>query len=76
MPIEEADFWLESYNFDLPQERIAQFPPEERGTSRLMVLPRTGAVELTHARFADLPDKLPPGALQEANKSCVRQARQ
>ena len=75
MPIEEADFWLESYNFDLPQERIAQFPPEERGTSRLMVLPRTGAVELTHARFADLPDLLPPGALLVANNSRVLQAR-
>jgi S-adenosylmethionine:tRNA ribosyltransferase-isomerase len=75
MPIEEADFWLESYNFDLPQERIAQFPPEERGNSRLMALPRTGPLELTHAQFADLPDLLPPGALLVANNSRVLQAR-
>ena len=30
MPTEEADFFLESYNFALPEAQIAQFPPEER----------------------------------------------
>ena len=48
MHIEEADFLLENYNFDLPQEQIAQFPPEERGSSRLLVMPRTGALDLQH----------------------------
>ena len=59
MHIEEADFFLENYNFDLPQEQIAQFPPEERGSSRLLVMPRTGALDLHHKMFSDLPDCLP-----------------
>ena len=63
MPIEEADFLLESYNFELPESQIAQFPPEERGASRLLIMPREGALELEHHQFCDLPDCLPKGAL-------------
>ena len=63
MPTEEADFFLESYNFALPEAQIAQFPPEERGNSRLLVMPRQGALELEHHQFSDLPDCLPEGAL-------------
>ena len=76
---EEADFFLSSYRFDLPPEQIAQFPPEERGASRLLVMPRKGAPdpcpELRHAMFSELPDLLPPGALIVANNSRVLQAR-
>ena len=43
MHIEEADFLLQSYRFDLPQEQVAQFPPEERGGSRLLVMPRNAS---------------------------------
>ena len=75
MHIEEADFLLENYNFDLPQEQIAQFPPEERGSSRLLVMPRKGALDLHHKMFSDLPDCLPEGALLIANNSRVLQAR-
>ncbi|MDY0323931.1 MAG: S-adenosylmethionine:tRNA ribosyltransferase-isomerase, partial [Candidatus Carbobacillus sp.] len=28
------------FDYDLPEERIAQSPPKERGASRLMVLSR------------------------------------
>ena len=49
MPTEEADFLLESYNFELPESQIAQFPPEERGASRLLIMPREGALELAPA---------------------------
>lgn len=75
MHIEEADFLLENYNFDLPQEQIAQFPPDERGSSRLLVMPRKGALDLHHKMFSDLPDCLPEGALLIANNSRVLQAR-
>ena len=75
MPTEEADFFLESYNFALPEAQIAQFPPEERGNSRLLVMPRQGALELEHHQFSDLPDCLPEGALLVANNSRVLQAR-
>lgn len=72
---EEADFLLQSYCFDLPQEQIAQFPSEERGGSRLLILPRSGDTALCHERFANLPDCLPQGALLVANNSRVLQAR-
>jgi len=75
MPTEEADFFLESYNFELPESQIAQFPPEERGASRLLVMPREGALDLEHRQFSDLPDCLPEGALLVANNSRVLQAR-
>ena len=43
LPVNVADF-----SFDLPAELVAQFPPDERGSSRLLVLDRrTGAV--THS---------------------------
>ena len=30
----ESDFQLSSYDYELPEERIAQYPPKERGASR------------------------------------------
>lgn len=75
MITEEADFFLKSYDFELPPEQIAQFPPEKRGASRLLVLPRAGDLDLRHARFSDLPGLLPENALIVANNSRVLQAR-
>lgn len=73
--VDDEDFLLESYNFPLPQERIAQFPPEERGTSRMLVMPRFGSLDLEHRNFCDLPSCLPRGALLVVNNSRVLQAR-
>ena len=37
---------VSDYNYDLPEDRIAKFPPKERGASRLIVLNReTGKVK-------------------------------
>lgn len=69
-----ADFLLTGYDYELPEDRIAQHPPETRGLSRLLVLDRTAGA-LTHARFADLADHLPEGALLVANNSKVLPAR-
>ncbi len=80
--MEEKDFWLSSYRFDLPEEQIAQFPPEERGSSRLMVLPRHSTkgegeslLDIKHAQFSNLKDYLPKNALFVVNNSRVLQAR-
>ncbi len=48
---------VSDFDFDLPEERIAQEPTTRRDGSRLMVLDRvTGAVD--HRRFADFPDEV------------------
>jgi S-adenosylmethionine:tRNA ribosyltransferase-isomerase len=60
--------------FELPPRLIAQYPPEERGQSRLMVLDRvTGKRE--HRMAADLPELLRRGDLLVFNNSKVRKAR-
>ena len=65
---------VSDFDFDLPAELIAQQPPAERGTSRMLVMDRaTGA--LRDALFADLPSLLQPGDLLVLNDSRVIPAR-
>jgi S-adenosylmethionine:tRNA ribosyltransferase-isomerase len=62
------------FAFDLPPELVAQFPPEERGSSRLLVLDRrTGGV--THATIRDIARFLIPGDLMVFNDTRVFPAR-
>lgn len=72
---QEEDFQLSSYRFALPEEQIAQFPPDERGNSRLLVMDRKGREPNIHTEFRRLADYLPPHALLVANNSRVLQAR-
>jgi S-adenosylmethionine:tRNA ribosyltransferase-isomerase len=65
---------VSDFDFDLPDELIAQEPPEQRGESRLLVLRRdTGQVE--HTTFARLPDLLQRGDLLVLNNTRVFPAR-
>ncbi len=65
---------LADYDFDLPDELIAQHPVEPRDASRLLVLRRdTGGVE--HRAFAELPGLLTPGDLLVMNDTRVVAAR-
>lgn len=62
------------FNFELPQELIAQTPIPRRDASRLLVLDKdTGAWE--HRHFYDLPDYLRPGDCLILNNSRVLPAR-
>ena len=62
------------FDFDLPDELIAQEPPAERGDSRLLVLHRdTGQVE--HTVFSRLADFLRRGDLLVLNNTKVFPAR-
>ena len=62
------------FNFELPEEFIAQRPAERRSDSRLLVLHRrTGGVD--HRRFRDLPDYLEAGDLLVLNNTKVFPAR-
>ncbi|MDR0562772.1 MAG: tRNA preQ1(34) S-adenosylmethionine ribosyltransferase-isomerase QueA [Spirochaetaceae bacterium] len=60
--------------FDLPSRLIAQFPPETRGASRLMLVDRRSR-KREHRRVADLPALLPERPLLVFNDSKVRKAR-
>ena len=62
------------FNFDLPEELIAQDPLEDRSSSRLMVLDKkTGGV--THRIFHDILDYLNPGDCLVINDTRVIPAR-
>ena len=62
------------FNYQLPEELIAQTPLERRDGSRLMTLDRnTGAWE--HHHFYELPDFLNPGDCLILNDSRVLPAR-
>ena len=62
------------FDYDLPEELIAQHPPAERGSSRMLVLDRaTGG--LRDDLFANLPNLLQPGDLLVLNDSRVLPAR-
>lgn len=67
-----SDQWLESYNYVLPEERIAQIPVEPRDSARLMVIRRDCH---QNSIFRDLPQFLRPGDLLILNNTRVIPAR-
>ena len=65
---------VSDYNYDLPEERIAKFPPEERGSTRLLVLDRkTGAIQDSYYR--NLDEFLNSGDVLVLNDTRVMQSR-
>lgn len=67
--MQRSDFF-----FDLPEELIAQYPPEERGDSRLLCLDSaTGEIEDRH--FSDLLDYVSSKDLLVFNDTRVMKAR-
>src|SRR5687767_273052 len=65
---------VSAFNFELPEQLIAQNPPPIRGQSRLMVL-RRDTDQLEHTEFANLPDYLRAGDLLVLNNTKVFPAR-
>ncbi len=65
---------VEDFNYELPEELIAQTPIEKRDTSRLMVLDKnTGKIE--HKHFYDIIDYLHKGDVLVLNDTKVLPAR-
>lgn len=65
---------VSDFDFELPEELIAQAPPAERGTSRLLLLDRrTGG--MAHRVVSDLPGILREGDLLVLNDTRVFPAR-
>lgn len=63
---------IKDYSYDLPAERIALFPLDQRDYSKLLVY-RSGAI--THDRFHNLADHIPANSLLFFNNTKVIQAR-
>lgn len=65
---------VSDYTYELPEERIAKFPPKIRGTTRLCVLNReTG--EITDSYYRNLDEFLNPGDVIILNDTRVMQSR-
>ena len=65
---------VSDYNYDLPEDRIAKFPPKERGSTRLLVLDRkTGKINDSY--YKQLDDFLNPGDVLILNDTRVMQSR-
>lgn len=65
---------LSDFDYDLPEELIAQHPSEKRDESRLLVLHKTTG-EIEHKHFYDIIDYLKPGDVLVRNNSKVIPAR-
>ncbi len=65
---------LTDYDYDLPEDRIAQYPAETRDASRLMVLNRKDR-SVAHKVFKDLPEFLEAGDCLVVNETRVFPAR-
>lgn len=65
---------VSDFHYDLPEELIAQHPPERRGASRMLTLSRATGEYADHV-FRELPELLAPGDLLVMNDSRVLPAR-
>ena len=65
---------VEDFNYELPEELIAQTPLEERDASRLLVLDKTSG-KTEHKIFRDIIDYLNPGDTLVLNDTKVLPAR-
>jgi S-adenosylmethionine:tRNA ribosyltransferase-isomerase len=65
------------FNFDLPEDLIAQYPLPNRTESRLLVLQKASPAipDIEHKKFCDLIDYLTPNDLLVFNNSKVMKAR-
>nr|WP_321410655.1 S-adenosylmethionine:tRNA ribosyltransferase-isomerase [uncultured Carboxylicivirga sp.] len=68
----KPDIAIEDFNYNLPDERIAKYPLENRDLSKLLIF-RNGAI--SHKQFPEIKSELPANALLVFNNTKVIQAR-
>ena len=75
--LDQKDNFLSSYNYDLPNDLIAQSPTNPRHDAKLMIINNGSydALNLTHAKIWDLKDILKEGDLLVVNNTRVLKAR-
>ena len=62
------------FKYNLPEERIAKYPPKVSGTSKLLVLNRkSGGVE--HRKYFNIPDYIKKGDVVVINETKVQNTR-
>jgi len=69
-----TDLRVSDFDFELPEELIAQQPPAERGQSRMLTMDRASG-ELRDRQFSEFPSLLRKGDLLVLNDSRVIPAR-
>jgi S-adenosylmethionine:tRNA ribosyltransferase-isomerase len=69
-----SELLVSDFDYELPEELIAQQPPAERGQSRMLIMNRATG-ELRDSRFGDFPSQLRAGDLLVLNDSRVIPAR-
>ena len=74
MMLDNMTYNIRDFDYELPQELIAQTPIEPRDASRLLVVHRDSGI-FEHRHFRDIGDYLRPGDLLIANQSRVLPAR-
>lgn len=62
------------FDYDLPEARIAKFPPKVRGQAKLLVVNRKSG-SLEHRRYADMVDYFSAGDVLVLNETRVEQQR-
>lgn len=63
---------IKSYDYNLPDERIAKYPLEERDKSKLLIYKNQG---ISERHFYNLPEEIPADSLIVFNNTKVIQAR-
>ncbi len=69
-----SDSQLSSYNYELPQNLIAQHPAAERDQSRMLMLERQSG-QISHHNFAEIVSLLPESSCLVINNTKVLPAR-
>src|SRR5216110_1929381 len=72
--LDNTTYKISDFDYELPQELIAQTPIEPRDASRLLVVHRDSGI-FEHRYFRDIGEYLRPGDLLIANQSRVLPAR-
>lgn len=70
----QDDFLLESYDYHLPQDRIAQHPVKNRDESKLLIA-QCGSDAVTHSTFSDITAYFKPNDILVVNDTKVFPAR-
>src|SRR5256886_10583370 len=74
MMLDDLTYKISDFDYELPQELIAQTPIEPRDASRLLMVHRDSGI-FEHRHFRDMEEYLHPGDLLIANQSRVLSAR-